>query len=115
MITQSEAVNSDCPSSRAVNSVMWIIKTSLKSVVRFLWLLACLNRGSLLTGTILLLNFVLDDNESRWPLDDTHPKVSLRSCMSDDLCETSGFNTFRKERGTEEAALSWLQAQLKTG
>lgn len=49
------------------------------------------------------------------PLDDIHRKVSLRSCMSDDLRETLGFNTFRKERGTEEAALPWLQAQLKTG
>ena len=68
-------------------------------------MVACLNRGSLLTGMILLLNFVLGDNESRWPIDDTHPKVSFTSCMSDDLRETLGFNTFRKERGTEEAAL----------
>ena len=59
----------------------------------------------LLTGMILLLNFVLGDNESRCPIDDTHHKVSLRSCMSGDLRETLGFNTFRKERGTEEAAL----------
>ena len=36
----SEAVNSVCPPSRAVNSVLWIIKTSLESDVRFLWLLA---------------------------------------------------------------------------
>ena len=54
---------------------------------------------------ILLMNFVLGDNESRWPIDDIHPKVSLRSRMSDDLRETLGFNTFRKERVTEEAAL----------
>ena len=54
---------------------------------------------------ILLMNFVLGDNESRWPIDDTHPKVSFTSCMSDDLRETLGFNTFRKERVTEEAAL----------
>ena len=68
-------------------------------------MVACLNRGSLLTGMILLMNFVLGDNESRWPIDDIHPKVSLRSRMSDDLRETLGFNTFRKERVTEEAAL----------
>ena len=46
------------------------------------------------------------------PLDDIHRKVSLRSCMSDDLRETLGFNTFRKERGTEEAALPWLPLYL---
>ena len=41
MVTfSSEAVNSGCPPSRAVNSVLWIIKTSLESDVRFLWLLA---------------------------------------------------------------------------